>query len=238
MSKKSEANFACLKSRGESESSDGKKIARLAVFTALSVVTNAFVEIKLFDLQFSITMASSALIGLFLGGGQGFIVCVLGDFIGFLINNWGQVFMPWVGISTGLFALFASIFLKNREKESKKAFIARFSLYVLTTFFACTICVNSVGFYCYNKYVVGFQDAFDNFASTYFGGGSGFLVYVVYRLFFKGQIWNSVANYALLAFMIPFFKRFFKKNSVEIREPRGDGKIEDGAGVKIAGEDA
>ena len=91
------------------ESSAGKKMAYLAVFTALSVVTNAFIEIKLFDLQFSLTIFFSALIGVFLGGTCGFVVCLLGDFIGYVLNSWGQFYMPWVGVSTGFFAFFAAI---------------------------------------------------------------------------------------------------------------------------------
>ena len=171
------------------ESSAGKKMAYLAVFTALSVVTNAFIEIKLFDLQFSLTIFFSALIGVFLGGTCGFVVCLLGDFIGYVLNSWGQFYMPWVGVSTGLFAFFAAIIFTNIREDSYKTVLIKTALYTLVTFLICTVAVNSTGFYLYNKYV------------------TGFFVYLIYRLFFKGQIWNSVANYTLLFVLLPALKR-------------------------------
>ncbi|MBP5177114.1 MAG: hypothetical protein ILP02_00855, partial [Clostridia bacterium] len=50
-------------------------IAYLAVMTALSVIGNMFLEFKLFDTQFSFTIAVSAMIGYIAGPVVGFAIC-------------------------------------------------------------------------------------------------------------------------------------------------------------------
>ena len=192
-------------------SSRAKKIAAIAVFAALSVVTNMFLEFKLFDIQYSLTIFVSAVTGVFLGPLAGFLSCIFGDFVGYVFNSWGQLYMPWVGISTGLFALvaglvFASDFERGATSSYGKLYL-KIALYVVVTFVLCTATINSVGFYLYNKYVTGFMKAFSEYSAKNFGGNTGFFIYLLYRLFFKGQIWNSVANYALLFVFLPVFKR-------------------------------
>ncbi len=44
-----------------------QRIAYIAVMTAFSVVTNMFLEFRMFDIQFSITIVVSALSGILLG---------------------------------------------------------------------------------------------------------------------------------------------------------------------------
>ena len=199
--------------------SRAKKVAAIAVFTALSVVTNMFLEFKLFDIQYSLTIFVSAVTGVFLGPLAGFLACVFGDFVGYVFNSWGQLYMPWVGVSTGLFALAAGlVFAPDFErgevlsgncpkKNSYGKLYLKIALYVVITFALCTVMINSVGFYLYNKYVTGFMKAFSEYSAKNFGGNTGFFIYLLYRLFFKGQIWNSVANYALLFIFLPVFKR-------------------------------
>ena len=46
--------------------SSGQKIAYIAVITALSVVANMFLEFKMLDVQFSVTLVISALAGIIL----------------------------------------------------------------------------------------------------------------------------------------------------------------------------
>lgn len=183
-----------------------KKVSAMAVFTALSVVTNMFLEIRILDIQFSLTIFFSAITGIVLGPIAGFFTCVAGDFIGYLFNSWGQLYMPWVGISTGFFSLFAGI-ISSFDTDNVWKRILKGVLYVFLTFAVCTVAINSSGFYLYNKYVTGFTAAFDGFAASYLGGNSGFFAYLAYRLIFKGQIWNSVANYALLFSLLPFLKK-------------------------------
>lgn len=222
-------------------SSRAKKIASIAVFAALSVVTNMFLEVKIFDLQFSLTIFVSAIIGVILGPTAGFITCVFGDFVGYVFSSWGLIYMPWVGISTGLFAFVSGVTLggvfdekeknetgenandenakeknvegKNaKEKNANGKIFARLAVFAAVSFVVCTIAVNSTGFYIYN-YHLGFGKNFVAFAEKNFGGNRAFFVYVLYRLFFLGQIWNSLANYALLFIFFPALKRVLSRRA-------------------------
>ena len=85
-------------------SNEAFRIAYVAIFTALSIVANMFLEFKFLDNQYSFTIFFSSLTGVFLGPVLGFSSCILGDAIGFLLNSQGMTYMPWVGISTGVFA--------------------------------------------------------------------------------------------------------------------------------------
>ena len=131
-------------------SSRAKKIASIAVFAALSVMTNMFLEVKIFDLQFSLTIFVSTIIGVILGPIAGFITCVFGDFIGYVSNSWGLIYMPWVGISTGLFAFLAGIILGGvfnaKEEITYGKMFARLAVFAAVSFVVCTIAVNSTGF--------------------------------------------------------------------------------------------
>jgi hypothetical protein len=75
------------------ETKPSKKIAYIAVMSAFLAVANMF-EFKFADVQFSLTIASSALSGVVLGGVFGFIASFLGDLVGFLYNSGGFAYMP------------------------------------------------------------------------------------------------------------------------------------------------
>ena len=62
----------------------GHRIAYIAVITALSVVSNMFLEFRLFDVQFSVTIVVSALAGILLGPLFGFVACYIGDLLGYV----------------------------------------------------------------------------------------------------------------------------------------------------------
>lgn len=196
-------------------SSLGTKIAYTSVLTALSAICNTFLEIKFLDTQFSLTITISVLCGIVLGGGSGFIACMIGDFIGYVVNSWGYLYMPWVGISTGAFALLSGIIFHGGKTNGKiSIIILKTAITCLATFLICTVGVNSTGFYIYNR-ITGLSKGVMDFISTYFGGHVTFFAYLAYRLFFKLQILNSVANYALLFVLLPllfkidFTKKFF-----------------------------
>ncbi len=182
---------------------DSHKITSIGVMTALTIVTNFF-EFKFFDNQFSLTIAVAVLTGIILGALFGFTACVLGDFIGFLFNPY-NLYMPWVGLSTGMFAFISGIIFNGFPSEKGTVWI-KMSLVSLYTFFICTIGINSTGFYLYNK-AIGFSAALVEYITERFGGGVSFWGYVIYRLFFKGQIWNSVFNYALLFIAVPTIQK-------------------------------
>ncbi len=185
--------------------SAGKKIAFIALFTALSTITNMILEIKISDIQFSVSIAVSCLNGIVLGPVFGFVSCFVGDLIGFFLNSWGQLYYFWVGLSTGCFAFLSGIIFGIKSSKNYAVFI-KILAFSIISFIVCTVCINSVGFYIYNR-KIGFSDAFLSYVETAVGGkNTGFFVYLAYRLFFKGQCFNSLINYALLFIILPLIK--------------------------------
>ena len=73
-------------------SSRTKRTVYIALLAAFSVVTNMFLEFKFFDVQFSLTIIVSAVIGGLIGAIPGFFACMLGDFIGYVYNSWGYLY--------------------------------------------------------------------------------------------------------------------------------------------------
>ncbi len=182
--------------------SHAQKIAFLGLFTAINVVFNAFLEFKTLDVQFSFTIFISALTGIIVGPFSGFLVCMLADLIGYLINSVGYLNMPWVGLSMGVLALFSGlIFIKNSEK-----LIIKTALVCTVSLLLCTVLINSTGFYLYYK-AIGFSNAVLNYVNEFFGENVSYVAYVCYRLIFKGQILNSIFNFALLFIAIPALKK-------------------------------
>ena len=180
-----------------------KKIAYIGVLTAFSVVANMFLEFRMYDVQFSFTIAISCLLGIVLGSVFGFTACFVGDFIGYLFNSFGQLYMPWVGLSTGLIAFISGIVFNGFGKTAKSKIYLKLVVVCFLTFLICTIGVNSTGFYFYNL-KMGFSSAVINYVAERFNGEVGYLGYVAYRMIFKGQIYNNIFNYALLFFIVPF----------------------------------
>ncbi len=190
-------------SRFLKEKSHAKKVAYLGLLTAINVIFNCFLEFKTLDVQFSFTIVVSVITGIFSGAFSGFIVCMLADFIGYLINSFGYVYMPWVGLSTGCLALFSGlIFIKNSDKiVIKTIIICAISLFV------CTILINTTGLYFYYK-AIGFTTSVLNYVNEYFGKNVSYFTYILYRLIFKGQIINSIFNFVILFVILPVLKRF------------------------------
>ena len=182
--------------------SHAQKIAYLGLFTAINVVFNAFFEFKTLDVQFSFTIFISALTGIVVGPLSGFLVCMLADLVGYLINSFGYLYMPWVGLSLGVLSFFSGlIFIKNSEK-----IILKTALVCTVSLFICTILINSTGFYFYNR-AMGFSTAVLNYVNEFFGKDVSFIAYLCYRLIFKGQILNSLFNFILLFVSLPALKR-------------------------------
>ncbi len=183
-----------------------KKIAYLGVMTALLVVANTFLEIKFADVQFSLTVFLSALMGVLLGGLPGFIVCFLGDTIGYLFNSMGYIYMFWVGLSTAVCALVSGVIFHGIKFNFKGGIYIKLALITIITFLVCTVGINSTGFYFYNL-KMGFSKPVIDYVNEKFGSGVGYFGYLAYRLIFKGQIFNSIANYALAFVAIPLIIR-------------------------------
>ena len=188
-----------------------KKIAYISVVTAVLIVANTLLEIKFSDVQFSITLLLSMLAGILIGGGSGFCACIIGDAIGFIINSWGYVYMPWVGLTSGVTALLSGVIFYFIKFNKKVDLVLKLFLICLSSLIVGTILINSTGFYLYN-YKMGFSKAVIDYVKELFGGEVSFLAYVCYRLIFKGQIFNCIVNYALLFIIVPIIIRlpFFK----------------------------
>ncbi|MGN0823328.1 MAG: ECF transporter S component [Candidatus Gallimonas sp.] len=178
-----------------------RRIALIGVTAALCVAAN-FLEIKFFDVQFSFTIYVSILTGILIGPLFGFAASFLGDAIGYLVNSWGYLYMPWVGISSATFALIAGLVMNGIRLRFRGGGYVKLAIVCLLTFLICTVGINSTGFYFYNRQM-GFSTAVLGYFEERFGGEATFFAYVCYRLFFKLQIVNSVVNYALVFLTVP-----------------------------------
>ncbi len=166
-----------------------QKIAYIAVMTAFCVVANMFFEFKLADVQFSLTLFVSAITGVLIGPLFGFIACFLGDLVGFLSNTGGFAYMPWVGISMGLTSFLFGVFVNLWRGKGGVGFLfVKLGVACIASFLLCTVAINTTAFWLlYSKVDYG--------------------TYLITRLFVQGQIWNSVANYALIFLALPMLGR-------------------------------
>ena len=162
------------------------KIAYIGVATAFVTVANMFFEFKLAEIQFSLTLVVSALAGIILGGDIGFVVCFLGDLVGFLYNSSGFPYYPWVGIAMGMTALISSIVVNGLQSKGFFNIYAKLAIVSILTFLICTVAINTTAFWI-----------------LYSQGKVSYFSYLITRLFAKGQIINSAVNYLLLFVLVP-----------------------------------
>lgn len=161
-----------------------KKITYIAIVTTFTIVANAFLERKFFGVQFSLTIFVSVLAGLILGALPGFCACFLGDLLGFFLHPLGE-YSPWIGISTGLMAVFGGLLVGRLPMPIKGGAQIKLLLASIAIFCVCTCGITTVylNFVWYKSL-------------TYFEC-------LTTRLFVEGQIWNTVANTLLLVFIVP-----------------------------------
>jgi ECF transporter S component (folate family) len=182
------------------DASSTKKIAYVALMTALLVVCNMFFEFKFADTQFSLTIFFSALTGMIIGPIFGFVACFTGDLVGFLYNSGGFTYMPWIGLAMGMIALITGLIMNGINLKFKGAVYLKIAIVCIVTFLVCTVAINTTAFWIiYNTKKVPF------------------FAYLATRLFVQGQIWNSLFNYALLFVFYPLIVRL--ENSLKNRKP-------------------
>ena len=168
------------------DKSKSQKIAYVAVMTAIVVVANMFFEFKLTSTQFSFTLLISTLTGMIIGPLFGAVACFLGDLVGFLYNSGGYIYMPWIGISMGLAAMISGFVIGGLHSDKKWFLWVKLGIIAVLTFTICTVLINTTAFWVlYTKKKVEYS------------------VFLYERLFVYGQIWNSLANYALLFIITP-----------------------------------
>ena len=172
-----------------------QKIAYIAVMTALCVVCNMFFEIKFADIQFSLTLFISALAGMLIGPLFGFVACFLGDLVGFLYNSAGFMYMPWIGVAMGIVAFISGVCINGITLNFKGSIYVKILIVAVSTFLICTVIINTIPFW------------------VMYGKGVPFFAYLFTRLFIKGQIFNSLFNYALMFAFFPLILKIqiFKK---------------------------
>ena len=112
-----------------------------------------------------------------------------------------ETFLP-LTFSTATFALLSGVFVEFLPLRFTGGLQVRMALACVVSFLVCTILINSTGFYYYNN-AMGFSTAVVEYVSKTFGSGVSYWGYVAYRLIFKGQIINSLVNYALLFASVP-----------------------------------
>ena len=168
--------------------STAAKCAYIAVCVALLAVANTVLEFKMVDTQFSFTTFFCVLTGVIIGPTFGFAAGFLGDLIGFLANNGGFAYYPWVGISMGLSAFLGGVIFGVMPLPLKglPSLTVRSAIVSLTTFALCSVGINTTAYY-----------------FLYSGGKASYWAYFASRYFLKGQIWVSLINYALLFVVLP-----------------------------------
>jgi len=172
-------------------SSEGKKIALIAMFTALAVIANAL-SIDISPSQkITFTYLVGFFAGTFFGGVIGFVVMLLGDVIGFLINSGGGIFWFPLSLTTALLAFIPGIIMNAVRFRFKggvflKAAIAMLAAYVFVTCFS-----GALANYTYVKYVYYAGREYGTLFSAYLIGKIGFSSIVAWL------------NYALCFAIIP-----------------------------------
>ncbi len=182
------------------EKSAAGKIAYLGVLTALCIVVNLF-EFKFMDVQFSFTVFASMLAGILIGPIFGFVAVFLGDTIGYFVNNWGLVYMPWVGLSVAAMALIAGLVMEIPLRFRGGVYV-KLAVMCLLSLLLCSVGINTTGMYFYYTHI-GFSERSLSLLSEHFGGTNTYFTYAIVRLFFMGQIWNNLMNFVLLFVSVP-----------------------------------
>lgn len=184
-----------------SQKSISGKIAYTGLVAALCIATNMF-EFKFATVQFSLTIFSSVIAGLFAGPFLGFGAVFLGDGLGYLVNSAGFPYYWWVALSCAMMAFLSGVIVNVRVGRGKKGLYIKLALICALTFAVCSVGINTTGMY-YIGLNLYFPTNVKNAIGEFFGGEFSYGIYFVIRFFILGQIWNSVLNYALLFLALP-----------------------------------
>ena len=191
MSKTKEKRSIWMSGAAEGKSKS-RLIAYVGVITALNVVENAYFSISFGVTQFSLTTFMSILTGILLGPLYGFVSCFVGDFLGYFIGS-GSVnsWTPWIGLATAIMALIGGLIFNGTAWKGKYAWMLKLGIICLMTFAVSTVAINTTA-----MYFMWYRKTFDTWWD-----------FLITRLFFQGQIFNSLANYLLLFFTLPALAR-------------------------------
>lgn len=179
--------------------SSSARIAYVGVMTALCVAVNMF-ELRFADVQFSFTVFMSVLTGILIGPAFGAAAVFLGDLIGYVVNSWGYLYMPWVGLSCAMMAFLGGLLMKIPLGFRGSGYL-KLGIVCAAVLAVCSVGINTTGFYFYYTRV-GFSGRALGLMEEHFGV-NGYLAYALVRLVFMGQLWNNLFNFALLFVAVP-----------------------------------
>lgn len=194
------------------QTSEGKKIAIVAVLTALCVIVNALLTFPVPTLvptsspnMISLNMCVCFLSGSILGAFYGFSVGLIGDLLCFLLfNSRGYMFFPWVSLSKAFSGFIAGIIMCNFRTKKKGGVYFKAVLTGVFTLLICTAGIETGGYFLYYKYVRHWT--FNNIVSKLlevFGLGEihiNYFWYIAYRMIVLLRVAENAAN--LLAFIL------------------------------------
>lgn len=172
-------------------STEGAKIALIAMFTALAVAANALSIDISSSQKITFTYLVGFFSGTFFGGGIGFLIMFLGDIIGYLLNAGGGVFWFPTSICTGLLALMPGIIMNAFKFRFKGGVIFKAFLAALTSYLFVTCSLGALANYSYVKYVV--------YAGREYG--KLFSAYLIGKIAFSSAV--AWLNYAFCFAIIP-----------------------------------
>lgn len=127
--------------------SAGKKIAFLAMFTALSVAVN-FLDVDVTPTnKMTLTYTVCFFAGVFLGAVPAFAVAFLGDAIGYLLKPVGIFWL--FGVTLGLYAFLAGMIMNAIPSAGKKGFWVKAVIALIAGYLIVTVALNSLVNYGY-----------------------------------------------------------------------------------------
>lgn len=126
--------------------SAAKKIAYLAVFIALSVVVNSFIEISTPSTKITFTYFVCFFAGFLMGPLPGFLVGFLGDAIGFLLVPQDVYWL--FGLTLGLYGMIAG-FVRKLPLRGRAGVFGKACIALLVNYLFITCFLNSLVNYSY-----------------------------------------------------------------------------------------
>ena len=184
-----------------------KKLAFTAVFLALSVVANSFIDIDITpNNKITFTYLICFFAAYLLGGLPAFVIGFVGDAIGFLIKPSGVYWL--FGLTLGIFALLAGIILHYLPIKGKAAPYIKTGIALVVCYVAITLVLNSIINYYYVKIFL-------------YGGeySKTFWVYLGGRIGIQSAIY--AINVGVIFALLPLIERlpaFFGKKKSSAKE--------------------
>lgn len=195
--------------------SSAKKIAFLAVFLALSVVTNTFLDIDFGSTnKLTFTYLACFYAAYLLGALPAFVVGFVGDGIGFLIKPSGVYWL--FGLTLGIYAFLAGIVVRYLPARGRAAPYIKAAVALAVCYVAITLCLNSVVNYYYVK-VILYHGDYNKAFWVYLGGRIGIQT-AVYAV-------NAAVVFVLLPVISQVPVRFGGKSARAAKDPPEQNKL-------------